>query len=82
MAALLYPTVHKGVVTSVGALPASGNKQGDVYHVATPTIAGYQWQAAAWVSVGSIATFPWYPRPEFAGQTFGIVKALGPLAIS
>jgi len=46
-----YSVTPKGTAASVGALPASGNTQGDFYTVVGE---GYMWNGSTWVDLGSL----------------------------
>lgn len=49
----------KGTKASVGELPASGNKTGDLWHVADKS-AEYVWNGSTWEEVGSIVDLSGY----------------------
>lgn len=50
---------YKGTVSTVANLPASGNKNGDVYHV-TENDGEYAWDGTAWEEIGSTVDLSGY----------------------
>lgn len=62
---------YKGSVATVDALPASGNKAGDVYHV-TATNGEYAWNGTTWEELGSTIDLSGY---QLASELVAITNA-------
>lgn len=61
--------VYKGSVSTLAELPSTGNKQGDIYHVAEDG-GEYIWNGEAWQSLGSIIDLSDYLQTvSIAGHT-------------
>lgn len=62
---------YKGSVATVDALPASGNKAGDVYHV-TATNGEYAWDGTTWQELGTTIDLSGY---QLASELVAITNA-------
>ncbi len=64
--------IYKGTKATVDALPASGNKTGDVWHV-TATGGEYAWNGSTWDELGSIIDLSSYLQTiSIAGITVDV----------